>query len=128
MLAPDVQEAIAQARQALAGHTIDVVEDGQGGVRVTVHDLPLGDQYVPGASWVGFAIGFQYPASDVYPHFVRGDLSRADGRPLGEALTTGHMWNGGPAIQVSRRSPRWDRDTDTAVMKLAKVLEWIRSR
>jgi hypothetical protein len=93
-----------------------------------VQGLSLGEKYAPSASWVGFAIGFQYPASDVYPHFVRSDLARVDGRPLGEAMTTGHTWNAGPAVQVSRRSHKWDRSADTAAIKLAKVLEWIRSR
>ena len=32
-----------------------------------------------------------------------------------------------PAIQISRRSNRWNPDRDTAALKLARVLDWIRS-
>lgn len=128
MIAPDVTEAIAEIRRSFPNHEVDLAEDGQGGARVTVHGFALGEQYSPSTSWIGFTIGFQYPAADVYPHFVRGDLARRDEKPLGEAMTTGHTWNGAAAVQVSRRSKRWDRGADTAAIKLTKVLEWLRSR
>jgi hypothetical protein len=127
-MTPDVEVAVAEIHEAFSGHRVEVEPEGQGGAYVVVHDLPLGDQYVPSTSWMGFLIGFQYPYSDCYPHFVAGTLRRADGRPLGEGFSGLMEWRNRSAIQVSRRSNRLNPATDTALLKLLKVLEWIRSR
>ena len=126
-LTEDVTAAIDEVRSHFPETGLTVVEDGQGGAYVIVEDLDLGEKSTPARSWVGFQITFQYPYSDVYPHFVRGDLTRSDGAGLGEA-TSACQFQQRPAIQVSRRSNHLNPTTDTALLKLLKVVDWIRSR
>ena len=125
---PDVVQAIQEIRAACDGHVVDVIAEAQGGAHVIVHDVPIGPAFVPSQTWIGFTIPFQYPDADVYPHFIGGEVQRADGGPLGEALSGPTTWQDRSAIQVSRRSNRWNPATDTATLKLIKVLEWLRSR
>ena len=79
--------------------------------------------------------------ADTYPHYVRADLTRKDGKPLGEAMTAGHTFAAADvlrdkaempsrtAIQLSRRSNHRDpAGCETPLIKLFKVIEWIRSR
>ncbi len=70
---------------------------------------------------------FQYPYANVYPHFVRGDLTRSDGQPLGEG-TSVTTFDSRSAVQLSRRSNRLNPATDSAVLKLHKVLAWLGTR
>jgi hypothetical protein len=123
----EVAEAIGEIKGTFPGASVEVREDGEGGAFVIVDPIDPGSQYVQPESWIGFRITFQYPNSDVYPHFVRGDLSRKDGRPLGEA-TSVTTFEGRFAVQLSRRSNNIDPNHDTAVLKLLKVLAWLRSR
>jgi Prokaryotic E2 family E len=126
-MTPDVQEAIAELQRAFAGHRVEVLETGDGGARVLVHDLELGTAFAPTTSWVGFTIPYNYPRADVYPHFVDAELARADGRALPTPpLNAGHQMPGfnRPAVMVSRRSNRWDPRRDTAVLKLMRILAW----
>lgn len=122
-----VQKAIEELRKTFPGTAVSVQEDGDGGAYVTLDPLALGGPYTQGDTWVGFHIGFQYPASDVYPHFVRSDLSRRDGAVLGEGMTSA-QYLGRAAIQVSRRSNKLDPAFQTAAHKLLKVLAWMESR
>jgi hypothetical protein len=126
-LKSEVAEAIEEIKATFPASSVEVREDGEGGAYVFVEPVDPGEQYVQRETWIGFRITFQYPNSDVYPHFVRGDLSRVDGAPLGDAtsLTT---FEGRAAVQLSRRSPNIDPNCDTAALKLLKVLEWLRSR
>ncbi|MCZ7579107.1 MAG: hypothetical protein M5U18_19520 [Dehalococcoidia bacterium] len=41
---------------------------------------------------------------------------------------TSASFEGVPAIQISRRNNKLDPATDTAALKVAKVLEWLRLR
>ena len=52
----------------------------------------LGAPYEQVDTWVGFHITQGCPYADVYPHFVRPDLSRVDNKPLGEVDQTGHVF------------------------------------
>lgn len=127
-LTPEVTQAIEEIREAFPDAEVTVVrEDGQGGALVVVDPIELGPAFTQDTTWVGFQITFQYPYSDCYPHFVRGDLARADGAALGDATSPGN-WEGRPAIQLSRRSNNLNPATDTAVTKLLKVLAWLRNR
>ncbi len=124
-----VERAIEEVRASYPDHKVEVVEDGQGGARVRVHDLFLGEQYDPKTSWIAFAITFQYPEADVYPHFLIRTLKRVDNAPLGGAFqqTENTRWEGELATQVSRRSNNRNHDLDTAAIKVGKVLVWLRS-
>ncbi len=126
-MTPEVANAIAEIHKALPDRPLVVREDGEGGAYVIIDSVLLGPPYVQETTWVGFHITFQYPYSDVYPHFVRGDLSRLDGRPLGEA-TSPTTYEQRPAIQLSRRSTKRNPEVDTALVKLNKVLHWLLAR
>lgn len=127
---PTVVEAVRELEAAFPGHRVESVDDGEGGAFVRVHDLSYGAQYRPAVGWITFRILHSYPHSDVYPHFLPGDVARAEGN-LGEAFNKQDMELGafkGPATAVSRKSNRWNPAHDTAALKLQKVLDWIRSR
>src|SRR5947208_1589663 len=125
-MTPEVETAVQEIRNSFAGHRTDVEPEAQGGAYVTVHDLDIGDRHEPFRSWVGFLITFQYPRADVYPHFIDPAVRRADGQPHGAGISGPTNWNGRQALQVSRRSSRWDCTIDTAVGKLHKILAWLR--
>ena len=126
----EVEAAIEEIRLAFDGHAVDVLAEAQGGAHVIVEDLELGPAFTPSTSWVGFTIDYLYPRSDVYPHFVRPDLARADGSPLpSPPLNAGQRMPGfeRPAIMISRRSNRRDPARDTAALKLLRVVQWFRA-
>jgi hypothetical protein len=138
---PEVTEAIEEIKQHFHGHTVLVGPDKDGGAYTIVEGVALGTAYAQADSWVGFHITHACPYADVYPHFVRGDLSRADGKPLGEAITPNHQFpqsgaviaNTLPsrsAIQLSRRANKRDANSDleTPLLKTLKVLRWLMSR
>ncbi len=127
-MTPEVEGAIQEIMAAFPTGRVERVDDGQGGAVVTLQDVALeGDRYQQASTWVGFHITHTYPFADVYPHFVRYDLSRRDGKPLGEGTSLSSFRNQ-PAIQISRRSNRHNPATDTALLKLCKVLRWLISR
>jgi len=123
---PQIEKAIAEIRSSFPDCQVDAETDGTGGAYVLVHGVPLGPPYVQPNIWVGFQITFQYPYADVYPHFTGTDLARADGRPLGEGLGSA-TWRGQAATQLSRRSNKLNPATDTAALKLLKVMQWLRT-
>ncbi|SRR6266404_1593200 len=127
-MTPEVERAIREIETAFDGHKVDFESEPQGGAYVVVHDLFIGERYVPTTTWFGFLITFQYPRADVYPHLVDPELRRADGRPLGAGFSGPTGWYGRSAIQVSRRSNRLNPAIDTAATKLAKVIEWMKSQ
>lgn len=132
-LKPAVLRAVEEIRAQFAGNEIETWADPDGGVFVRVHGVDLGETYEPRFGWVGFRITFQYPQADIYPHYLPGNLRRRDGRALGEAMHANHAFHptgGSPevAVMVSRKSNRLNAATDTAVLKLLKVIDWIRSR
>jgi hypothetical protein len=122
-----VAEAIRQISAGLPELRWDVREDGQGGAILIGDGVALGDPWLQGETWIGFRIAFNYPYADVYPHFVRGDLARRDGGPLGQALSV-TTFEGRPAVQISRASSRRDPTLETALLKLLKVMTWLRDR
>lgn len=125
MVTSEVEKAIEQLRTAYPDG-VAVREDGEGGAYVIVDPIELGSDFLQTVTWIGFRITFQYPLSDVYPHFVRGDLLRADGTAVvAEGLQPNYNFEGRAALQISRRSNRLNPRTDTALIKLEKVVSWI---
>ncbi len=124
---PTIEEAIIEIRQTFRDAAVTVREDGEGGAYVRIDPVDPGEPYAQRETWIGFRITAQYPYADIYPLFVRPDLSRVDGSALGEALTLGNF-DGQPAVQVSRKQNRLDPTTDTAALKVLKVLNWLASR
>lgn len=126
-LTPEVRQAIDEIAAAFPDATVSTEADGEGGAYVFVRDVALAPIYRQQETWVGFHITYTYPSADVYPHFVREDLCRADGNPLGDGMSP-QNFRSRPAIQLSRRSNRLNPATDTALLKLQKVLRWLNNR
>lgn len=126
-MTPEVSRAIEELTAAFPASVVEARALEDGGASVTVDPVDPGEAYVQRETWIRFVIGFQYPYADVYPLFVRPDLARTDGAPLGEGMTSA-SFEGVPAIQISRRSNKLDPATDTAALKVVKVLEWLRLR
>jgi hypothetical protein len=135
----EVEQGIEELRRGLPSHTVRVTEDPDGGAFVIVDSLCIGSAFEPNSSWVGFHITFPYPDADVYPHFIdpvvryTGAGEAPNQHPDGDlptSLSRGATMPGFEvaAIQVSRRSNRRDADTDTALYKLLRVLEFLRTR
>ena len=124
---PAVAKAIEEIRCTFEGCDVEVEADGSGGALLVVRGVPMGCPYVQPEVWFGFQITFQYPYADVYPHFTNADLARSDGGGLGGGFGTA-SFQGQPAIQISRRSNRLNPETDTAALKLLKVVTWMRSQ
>lgn len=122
-----VEKAIEEIRSAFPRNSVDAQDDSKEGAWVIIEDVPVGDIYTPSTTWVGFRITFQYPYADVYPHFVRSDLTRVDRRPVGDGFSAGQTFLGRPALQISRKSNRLNPKTDTALLKLMKVLQWLKN-
>ena len=126
-MTPEVAAALEELRRGLPDTSLTAQDDGEGGAYVFVDGFTLGPPWAQPSTWVGFRIPFSYPYADVYPHFVRGDLSRSDDGPLGEALSA-TTFDGRSAIQISRRSNHRDPGVETALLKLLTVIEWLRRR
>lgn len=126
-MAATVALAIEEIRNTFAGAAVGAKDDGEGGAYVRVEPVDPGIPFAQRETWIGFRITAQYPYADVYPLFVRPDLSRVDGQPLGQGMAKG-VFDGQPAIQVSRRSNHLNPATDTAALKLLKVLSWMATR
>ena len=128
-----VEDALAGLKSAYGEDQTLVVPDGQGGAWVEVREVELGCTYVPATSFIVFLLPFNLPGADIYPMFVRDDLGRCDGSPLGDGLQrTTLSWPGLPSqrsvVQVSRRTRGGAFTCQTAVQKLEKVLEWLRNK
>jgi len=136
---PHVARAIGELEAAQIGSRVRTKSDLDGGSYVIVDDLAIGDSFDPTSSWIGFHIVWTYPDSDVYPFFADAGIryvgtgqapnQHPDGN-LPTALMRGAAMPGFdlPAIQISRRSNRRNADTDSALRKLLRVLDFLRSR
>ena len=124
-IVPGVAKAIDEIRCTFDPCAVEAEPDGSGGALVVVRNIPMGCPYVQAQVWIGFQITFQYPYADVYPHFMNADLARSDGGNLGGGFGTA-QFRAQPAIQVSRRSNKLNPETDTAALKLLKVIRWIK--
>ena len=127
-----VGQGVGEIRDTYGIDEVHVVEDGQGGAWVEITDLELGPPYLQDTTFLICLLPFNRPGADVYPMFVRVDLARVDGGPLGEGFqVTQLMWPGEPqprpVVQVSRRT-RGAFNGQTPSQKIEKVLDWIRSR
>lgn len=126
-MTPEVEQAVEELRALFADTEVDAVDTGDGGAIVTVSRVDPGPVFTQRETWLRFAIGFQYPYADIYPLFVRADLTRADGQPHGEGIGLAEF-DGENALQLSRRSSRLNPTIDTAALKVTKVLEWLRAQ
>ena len=126
-IVPVVVKAIEEIGNTFDRCTVEAEPDGSGGAVVVVKGIPMGCPYEQAHVWIGFRITFQYPYADVYPHFTNANLARSDRGGLGGGFGTA-KFRGQPAIQVSRRSNRLNPETDTAALKLLKVIRWMKGQ
>jgi len=127
-----VLRALEVIQDAFPDWSARTCPDGQGGLWVELTEVPLGPPYVQDDTFVVFLLPFTLPGSDIYPMFVRPDLSRFDGAPLGEGFAVTELsW---PAEQVPRSVVQVSRRTrgsfaqQTASQKVGKVLDWVMAR
>ena len=127
MLKPAVLGAIEELREQF-GDKVQVHELGDGGCKVVVENVSLGSPYLQKETWFGFTITPLYPYADIYPHFVRSDLARADGAALSVPIHINNNFYGQSAVMVSRRTRITGVDNpNSAVLKLLKVQSWLLS-
>lgn len=134
-----VETSLNELRNGMAGQGVRVQEDGSGGAYVIVDDIEIGDHFAPPRSWIGFHVTFSEDA-DVYPHFIDPAVryigppeSAPNQQPDGNLPATMSRGQQMPgfnlaAIQVSRRSNNRNGDTDSPLMKLLRVTQFLRSR
>jgi hypothetical protein len=128
-----VQAALTAITDTYGSEKVRAVPDGQGGAWTEIAGIELGDRYVQGSTFVICLLPFNLPGADIYPLFVRNDLTRRDGNGLGEGFGAANVsWPGDPepraALQVSRRTRRSEFTLQTPLQKIEKVLDWIRTR
>lgn len=132
-LAPAVEKAIASITRQHPGQLIHWA-DGNGGAHVFIESADLGGPYDQAVTWVSFHVPHTLPDGDIYPLWLRPDLSRQDGGPIGKVDTAGRnflhqnqTWLNEAAVMVSLRSNDRDPRVDSPARKLARVLEAVRS-
>jgi hypothetical protein len=140
-MTPQVSRAIEQIAKQYPNNTVLVGADQNGGACVIVENVPLGAPFAQTETWIGFHITHSCPYADVYPHFARHDLSKVNGSQMGEGISSNHVFPqpgvvtgniipSRPAVQISRRSNKRDPSSavETPLLKLLKVLQWLKSR
>ena len=134
-----VEKAIEELRAGFPDTTVKAKADPEGGAYVLLDEVDLGPAFSPRRSWISFQITWAYPAADVYPHFIDssvkyvGEGEAPNAFPEGNlpaAMTRNATAPGFdmPAIQISRASRRRNAETDTALTKLLRILEFMESR
>ena len=120
--------ALREVRDAFADHDVWAWPDGSGGVHVVIEGVPLGAAWGQETSWLGFTINYLYPDADTYPHYIRSDLTRADGAALIAPFHVGNAFHEQPAVMVSRSSPNRVSGLSTAARKALSVVSFIQSQ
>ncbi len=125
-----VREAFDTVVAAFPGRAISSYPDGQGGLWVELSDIPLGPNYEQDSTFLVFLLPFTLPGADIYPTFVRPDLTRRDGSGHGTGFSSTQLrWPGGAAprqvTQLSRRTRGNAFTAQTAAQKVTKVINWL---
>ncbi len=121
----EISSAIEELKRQFCAATFIVREDDQGGAYVIMEPIELSRKYRPDSIWVGFQIPAQYPYADIYPVFIGGDVTRADGTTFQAPITPGHNFEGRVALQVSRRNSAAQSGFQKASTKILKVLDFL---
>ena len=123
----NVQEAVAELRASFPVAVVTAEDDGDGGAFVAVDPVDPGPAYCQNNTWLKFHISHSYPDADVYPLFVRPDLTRVDGNGHGKGFAMG-SFRDEAALQLSRRSNHRTAEFDTAARKVLKVIQWLHAQ
>jgi hypothetical protein len=135
----EVAEAIEEITRARVGTEVESLRDPDGGAFVLVRGIDIGGSFAPSTTWIAFQITWAYPDADCYPHFIAPEVQYVGTGPapnqhpagnLPTAMSRGARAPGFDlaAIQVSRRSNRRNGETDSALQKLLRIIEFLRSR
>lgn len=128
MITDEVGQAIEALKREFGGD-ITQTETGDGGAHVRIPTIKLGAPYAQDESWFAFTLTYLHPYGDIYPIFVRPDLSRLDGRPLVSPIHINNAFQGQPAVMVSRRTKLFGPGHPVGpVLKLLKVRQWMLSQ
>ncbi len=122
-----VTKAIEQLKRAYPCSGVTVCEDGDGGAKVIVENVEIGEKFQPSSTWLGGHIPALYPYADIYPLFMSNDVSRVDGVMFNDPISHGHQFLDRPALQISRRNNHTQHYPQTAVEKFQKVLHFLRN-
>lgn len=132
-LTPAVTAAVEAIRTQVAGNLM-AWGDGAGGAHVFLESVDLGEPFTQATTWAAFHLPHTLPEGDLYPLWMRPDLSRSDGKPIGKLNATGqnfmhrdNKWLTEPAVMVSLRSNDRDPRIDSPARKLARILDIVRS-
>lgn len=132
-ITPAVASAITGIEYQVPGRLLHW-PDGNGGAHVFIESVDLGTPFVQSVSWVAFHVPHTLPAGDIYPLWMRPDLARIDGGPIGKTNAAGQnfmhqnqTWLTEPAVMVSLSSNGRDPNIDSPVRKLARVLATVRN-
>lgn len=125
-MTPEVSQAVEELEATFQDSRVTARDLGDGGAQVTIDPVDPGEQYSHRETWMKFTISFQYPDADIYPLFIRPDLTRVDGHNHGTGISLA-SFDQTPALQLSRRSGKLNPAIDTAAVKALKVLAWLHS-
>lgn len=127
-MSPEIAKALEELQKQFPGQ-VSWKDVTGGSVAVTVERMQLGEPYNQHETWCGFTITPLVAYADVYPHFVRPDLSRIDRAALGQAFQQNRGFYDRPAVQVSRRAKIVGADYPVSpLLKLLKVHQWMLSQ
>ena len=121
----DVSTSIEELKRQFSDSAFTLREDGQGGAYVLIEPVTLGQKYMPAKSWIGFHIPAQYPYADIYPVFIDENVVRINGVPFSAPVTSGHKFEGRPAIQISRRNSAAQNGMQKASTKVLKIMDFL---
>jgi hypothetical protein len=121
----EVLAAVEELKRAFAPSELTVVPDGQGGARVVVEDIDLGEHFEPQRAWMGGHINALYPNADIYPMFMAAEVRRANGKAFEVPITPGATFLDRPALQISRMNNQIHLAPQTAVSKFQKILHFL---
>lgn len=121
----EVACGIEELKRQFASASVAVREDGQGGAYVLMEPMSVGARYRPSATWVGFHMPAQYPYADIYPVFIGADVARVDGVAFTPPITPGHVFEGRPALQISRRNGSAPTLSQKVTAKILKILAFL---
>lgn len=121
-----VERALSELKRQFDGHSITVTEDGVGGAFFSIEGLDLGPGFSPSQSWLGGHITAAFPFADIYPMYIDGSVRRANGQAFAPPVVPIAVWQGRPAIQVSRINRNAANEAQSASFKVARVLDFLR--
>lgn len=125
-MAPQIEQVLEHLEKDFPLSRITSTPVEGGSVNVIVEPVDLGPRYQPRVTWIGAQLTPGLPYSDVYPLYVGAEVGRVHGGSWQVPISTGHQFEGRPALQISRRTNNLLATAGCAAGKFIKVLHFIR--